>query len=117
MRWACLLLPHLAMDAVLRAHPEPKRPLVLVAGPAQRRELHAVSPAAAVLGLRRGMLVSALKRRNSMQTQWFMRGRIFFSLPRSGLPNRLTVPEEGSVNPRSIRMVVVFPAPLRPNKP
>ncbi|MBN8213914.1 MAG: DNA polymerase Y family protein [Xanthomonadales bacterium] len=59
MRWACLLLPHLAMDTVLRADPEPERPLVLVAGPAQRRELHAVSPAAAALGLRRGMLVSA----------------------------------------------------------
>jgi protein ImuB len=59
VRWACLLLPHLAMDAVLRVHAEPDRPLVLIAGPAQRRELHAVSPAAAALGLRRGMLVSA----------------------------------------------------------
>jgi protein ImuB len=59
MRWACLLLPHLAMDVVLRAHPEPDCPLVLITGPAQRRALHAVSPAAAALGLRRGMLVSA----------------------------------------------------------
>lgn len=59
MLWACLLLPHLAIDAALRAHPDPAAPLVLVEGPAQRRALHAVSPAAAALGLRRGMLISA----------------------------------------------------------
>ena len=59
MRWVCLLLPYLAMDAVLRTHADPTCPLVLIAGPAQRRALHSVSPAAAALGLRRGMLVSA----------------------------------------------------------
>ena len=59
MRWVCLLLPYLAMDAVLRTHADPTCPLVLITGPAQRRVLHSVSPAAAALGLRRGMLVSA----------------------------------------------------------
>ena len=59
MRWACILLPHLAIDAVLRRHPEPAAPLALVTGPAQRQVLHAVSPAAKDLGLQRGMLLSA----------------------------------------------------------
>ena len=59
MRWVCLLLPYLAMDAVLRTHADPTCPLVLITGPAPRRALHSVSPAAAALGLRRGMLVSA----------------------------------------------------------
>lgn len=59
MDWACLLLPHLALDAALRQQPDPDAPLVLVTGPAQRRVLHAVSPAARQLGLRRGMLLSA----------------------------------------------------------
>jgi len=59
MQWACLLLPQLALDAALRQQPDPRAPLVLVAGPAQRRVLHAVSPAARQLGLRRGMLLSA----------------------------------------------------------
>lgn len=51
MRWACLLLPHLALDAVLRRHPTADAPLVLVTGPTQRRVLHAVNPAARALGL------------------------------------------------------------------
>lgn len=59
MRWACLLLPQLAMDAVLRQQSDPDAALALVSGPAQRRVLHAVSPAARRLGLRRGMLLSA----------------------------------------------------------
>lgn len=59
MRWACLLLPHLAMDAVLRHQPDPDVALVLIDGPTQRRVLHAVSPAARRLGLRPGMLLSA----------------------------------------------------------
>ena len=59
MDWVGLLLPHLAMDAVLRQQPNPEHPRVLVSGPAQRRVLHAVSPAAQRLGLRRGMLLSA----------------------------------------------------------
>ena len=59
MHWACLLLPQLALDAALRQQPDPRAPLVLVTGPMQRRVLHAVSPAARQLGLRRGMLLSA----------------------------------------------------------
>jgi protein ImuB len=59
MRWACLLLPQLAIDGVLRRHPDPAAPLVLISGPAQRRVLHAVNPAARALGLRPGMLLAA----------------------------------------------------------
>ena len=59
MHWACLLLPQLALDSVLRLQPDPQRPLVLLQGPAQRRVLRAVSPAARTAGLRPGMLLSA----------------------------------------------------------
>ena len=59
MQWACLLLPQLALDTALRQQPAPSLALVLVSGPAQRRMLHAVSPRARQLGLRRGMLLSA----------------------------------------------------------
>lgn len=58
MRWACILLPHLALDGVLRRCADPDAPRVLVGGPAQRRVLHAVSPAARALGLRRGMALT-----------------------------------------------------------
>ena len=59
MRWACILLPQLALDATLRQQADPDAPLALVGGPTQRRVLHAVNPAARGLGLRRGMLLSA----------------------------------------------------------
>ncbi len=59
MRWACILLPQLALDATLRQQPDPDAPLVLVGGPVQRRIVHALNPAARRLGLRRGMLFSA----------------------------------------------------------
>ncbi len=55
MRWACILLPHLAIDIVLRQQPEPEAAHILVSGPAQRRILHAVNPAARRAGLQRGM--------------------------------------------------------------
>ena len=42
MLWACVLLPQLALDAVLRRRPDPQAPLALVEGPAQLRTLHAV---------------------------------------------------------------------------
>ncbi|MCD9026613.1 DNA polymerase Y family protein [Luteimonas sp. BDR2-5] len=59
MRWACILLPRLALDGVLRRCAEPDAPLALVAGSQQRRVLHAVNPAARALGLRRGMALTA----------------------------------------------------------
>ncbi len=59
MLWACVLLPHLAMDAVLRRHPDPHAPLALVGGPAQLRKLHAVNAAALQAGLQPGMRLTA----------------------------------------------------------
>jgi protein ImuB len=54
MLWACIVLPHLALDSVLRRHPEPNRPLALVGGHSQRCELVAVNDAAARAGLQAG---------------------------------------------------------------
>jgi protein ImuB len=54
MLWACILLPRLALDCVLRRHPNPDQPLALVGGHPQRRELVAVNEAAAKAGLRAG---------------------------------------------------------------
>ena len=59
MLWAALHFPNLALDGVLRRHPHPERPLALVAGPAQRRVLVAVNPAAARHGLRVGQALAA----------------------------------------------------------
>jgi len=59
MRWACILLPHLALDGVLRRCADPDAPRVLVGGSAQRHILHAANPAARALGLRRGMALTA----------------------------------------------------------
>jgi protein ImuB len=59
MLWACLLLPQLALDAVLRRLPDPDVPLALVGGPSQLRTLHAVNPSAAATGLRAGMRLTA----------------------------------------------------------
>ena len=59
MHWACLLLPHLALDGVLRRHPSPGEPLALVTGPVQRRVLHSVNAPARALGLRPGQSLAA----------------------------------------------------------
>ncbi|MDB6164046.1 MAG: repair nucleotidyltransferase [Xanthomonadaceae bacterium] len=59
MLWACILLPQLALDGVLRRHPQPERPLALVTGPAQKRVLAAVNPAAARAGLHAGQALAA----------------------------------------------------------
>lgn len=59
MLWACLHLPALALDGVLRRHPDPDAPLALVAGPAQRRVLVAANPAAARAGLHPGQPLAA----------------------------------------------------------
>ena len=61
MLWACILLPQLALDGVIRRHPAPAEPLALISGAAQKRVLHAVNPAAAAAGLRAGQpLTTAL---------------------------------------------------------
>ncbi|KAF1687982.1 DNA repair nucleotidyltransferase [Pseudoxanthomonas broegbernensis] len=54
MLWACIVLPHLALDSVLRRHPEPDKPFAIVGGHPQRRELIAVNDAAAQAGLHAG---------------------------------------------------------------
>ena len=59
MLWACILLPQLALDGVLRRHPDPDAPLALIDGPAQRRVLRAVNPAARAAGLRAGQSLGA----------------------------------------------------------
>jgi protein ImuB len=57
--WACIVLPQLALDAVLRRRPDPARPLALVTGPAHLRCLHAVNASAAAAGLKPGMRLAA----------------------------------------------------------
>jgi protein ImuB len=59
MLWACIVLPRLALDAVLRRRPDRHAPLALVDGPAQLRTLPAVTDAAAAAGLRAGMRLTA----------------------------------------------------------
>ncbi|WP_329743375.1 DNA polymerase Y family protein [Dyella sp. A6] len=58
MLWVCLLLPHLALDGVLRQHADPG-PLVLVDGPPHARVLVAVNDAAHAAGLRVGQRLAA----------------------------------------------------------
>lgn len=58
MRWACILLPHRAIDAVLRQCADADAVLALIDGPAQRRVLRALSPAAQRAGLRPGMALA-----------------------------------------------------------
>lgn len=59
MLWACVLLPQLALDGVLRRRVDPDQPLALLSGSAQRRVLQAVNPAAQALGLRAGQSLTA----------------------------------------------------------
>ncbi|MHA6492778.1 Y-family DNA polymerase [Pseudomonas borbori] len=59
MRWACILLPQLALDGVLRGCADPSKPLVMLTGTRQRRVLKALNPAARALGLRPGQALSA----------------------------------------------------------
>ena len=61
MRWACVLLPQLALDAVLRRRPDPDTPLALITGTPQRRILQTVNSAARALGLRPGQSLTAAK--------------------------------------------------------
>ena len=61
MLWACILLPQLALDTVLRERDDPETPLVVIGGPTQRRVLQAVNPAAAALGLRAGQTLTTAR--------------------------------------------------------
>ncbi|MCQ4313348.1 DNA polymerase Y family protein [Pseudomonas stutzeri] len=59
MLWACILLPQLAMDGVLRSRADAEAPLALLSGTPQRRVLQAVNPAARALGLKPGQSLIA----------------------------------------------------------
>ena len=59
MLWACILLPQLALDGVCRRRPDPDAALALLTGPAQRRVIQALNPAARALGLCPGQSLSA----------------------------------------------------------
>src|SRR5574337_1233698 len=58
MLWACVLLPQLALDGVLRRRPD-AGPLVLVDGAATARSIVAANAAAREAGLRIGQRLSA----------------------------------------------------------
>ncbi|MDO5055964.1 MAG: DNA polymerase Y family protein [Lautropia sp.] len=63
MLWACIALPRLPLDIVLRRCDDPGRPLALLHGPPHCRSLLAVNPAARQQGLRAGqrlMLAQAI---------------------------------------------------------
>ncbi|HEY0288006.1 MAG TPA: DNA polymerase Y family protein [Pseudomonas sp.] len=59
MLWACVLLPQLALDGVMRRRVDPQQPLALISGTAQRRVLQTVNAAARELGLRPGQSLTA----------------------------------------------------------
>ncbi|MGY4516281.1 Y-family DNA polymerase [Lysobacter sp. HA18] len=59
MLWACIYLPHLGIDCVLRRHPTPEQPFALIGGNAQRREIVSVNHAAFEEGLRPGQRLVA----------------------------------------------------------
>nr|WP_314584638.1 DNA polymerase Y family protein [uncultured Pseudomonas sp.] len=59
MLWACVLLPQLALDGVMRRRANPDEPLALISGTAQRRVLQTVNAAARELGLRPGQSLTA----------------------------------------------------------
>ena len=56
--WACLLLPHLALDGILRRRPT-DGPLVLVDGPINARTIIAANASARAAGLRVGQRLTA----------------------------------------------------------
>ncbi|AXK72731.1 DNA polymerase Y family protein [Lysobacter sp. TY2-98] len=59
MDWACLFLPQLALDAVLRDVEDADAPMALLDGAPNARVLHSVSPSARASGLRPGMKLAA----------------------------------------------------------
>ncbi|MGH8212064.1 MAG: Y-family DNA polymerase, partial [Rhodanobacteraceae bacterium] len=61
MLWACIALPHLALDGVLRQRVDAQAPLVLIDGPPHARVLIDVNEAAARSGLRAGQPLTAAR--------------------------------------------------------
>ncbi|OCR22251.1 DNA repair nucleotidyltransferase [Pseudomonas syringae] len=59
MLWACVLLPQLALDGVMRRRTNADEPLALLSGTPQRRILQAVNPAGRALGLRPGQSLTS----------------------------------------------------------
>ncbi|HEX8592984.1 MAG TPA: DNA polymerase Y family protein [Pseudomonas sp.] len=59
MLWACVLLPQLALDGVMRSRANADEPLALLSGTPQRRILHTVNPAARALGLKPGQSLAS----------------------------------------------------------
>lgn len=58
MLWACALLPHLALDAVLRSRADADQPLALATGAAPHRRIAALNTAAGAAGVCRGQPVT-----------------------------------------------------------
>lgn len=61
MLWACISLPHLALDGVLRRRADTASPLVLIDGPPHARVLVDMNEAAARAGLRAGQALTAAR--------------------------------------------------------
>lgn len=61
MLWACVLLPRLALDDVLRRRPPSDEPLVLVGGAANARVVVDANPSARAAGVYRGQRLSAVQ--------------------------------------------------------
>jgi protein ImuB len=61
MLWACISLPHLALDGVLRQRADAQAPLALMEGPPHARVLRDVNDTAACAGLRVGQPLTAAR--------------------------------------------------------
>ncbi|HET7557140.1 MAG TPA: DNA polymerase Y family protein [Rhodanobacteraceae bacterium] len=61
MLWACIALPHLALDGVLRQRADAHAPLALMAGPPHARVLVDMNDTAARSGLRAGQSLTAAR--------------------------------------------------------
>jgi protein ImuB len=61
MQWACIMLPHLALDGVLRRRPPSAQPLALIGGSAQARQLVDVNASARAAGLYSGQSLMAAR--------------------------------------------------------
>lgn len=61
MLWACILLPQLALDDVLRHSVDPAAPVVIAEGPAQRRVVRHANGSAQRAGVRQGQPLAAAR--------------------------------------------------------